>query len=92
MSLRTVHGFTVPSVHLNGTGATTLREEYAAAYDALRKAREAFASTTSNARDFYLQGDYAYQNHRNERCNALADLDRVINYVGSILEGICDQQ
>lgn len=50
MTSRTVHGFTVPSIHLNGTGATTLRDEYAAAYEALDKAVEAFVSTTCNAR------------------------------------------
>ena len=43
---------TIPTLHLNGTGKTTLRDEYAAAYDALTKALEAFASTTCNGRDF----------------------------------------
>ena len=47
---------TIPTLHLNGTGKTTLRDEYAAAYDALTKALEAFASTTCNGRDFYPQG------------------------------------
>jgi hypothetical protein len=55
---------TIPILHLNGTGRTTLRDEYAAAYDALLKAREAFASTTCNGRDFYPQGPDAYYKAR----------------------------
>jgi hypothetical protein len=91
MSLRTVHGFTVPSVHLNGTGATTLREEYAHAYEALNKAIEAFVNTTCNARDFYVQDQCAFDKARHERAEALDQLRKSQHYVGSVLMGICDQ-
>jgi len=82
---------TIPTIHLNGTGATTLRDEYAAAYDALKKARKAFASTTCNGRDFYPQGDDAYYKARDERAEAFAALDQALRYVGDVLMGICDQ-
>jgi hypothetical protein len=82
---------TIPTIHLNGTGATTLRDEYAAAYDALKKAREAFASTTCNGRDFYPQGSDAYYQARDERIAAFAGLEQAITYVGAVLMGICDQ-
>ena len=82
---------TIPTLHLNGTGKTTLRDEYAAAYDALTKALEAFASTTSNARDFYPQGANAYQLHKQERNKALAELRSAKLYVEEMLAGIIDQ-
>lgn len=82
---------TIPTLHLNGTGATTLRDEYAAAYDALKKAREAFASTTCNGRDFYPQGADAYYKARDERAEAFDHLDKAIRYIGDVLMGICDQ-
>jgi hypothetical protein len=82
---------TIPTLHLNGTGRTTLRDEYAEAYDALLKAREAFASTTCNGRDFYPQGPDAYYKARDERIAAFAGLEQTIKYVGEVLMGICDQ-
>jgi hypothetical protein len=82
---------TIPTLHLNGTGRTTLCDEYAAAYDALLKAREAFASTTCHGRDFYPQGPDAYYQARRERDAAMESLDAAITYVGEMLMGICDQ-
>lgn len=83
---------TIPTIHLNGTGFTTLRDEYAAAYDAIGKAVEALASTTSNGRDFYPQGTDAYYKHRDERTEAFTKLREAHAYVGEVLMGICDQR
>jgi len=82
---------TIPTIHLNGTNAAALRDEYAAAYDALKKAREAFASTICNGRDFYPQGCEAYYKARDERAEAFDHLDEAIRYMGDVLMGICDQ-
>ena len=82
---------TIPTLHLNGTGATTLRDEYAAAYDSLGKAIEAFASTTCNGRDYYPQGAGAYDQARRERTEAFSRLREAQAYVGQVLMGICDQ-
>jgi hypothetical protein len=82
---------TIPTLHLNGTGKTTLRDEYAAAYDALTKALEAFASTTCNGRDFYPQGPDAYYQARDERSEAFGHIEAARKYVGEVLMGICDQ-
>jgi hypothetical protein len=46
---------TFPTLHLNGTGKNDLRDEYAAAYDAIDKAIEALAAATLNGRDYYPQ-------------------------------------
>jgi alkyl hydroperoxide reductase subunit AhpF len=83
---------TVPTVHLNGTGFTNLRDGYAAAYDAIDKAIEALAKAELNARDFYVQGPGAYCEARKERDLAFAKLRSARKYVGEMLVGICDQK
>lgn len=83
---------TIPTIHLNGTGFTTLRDEYAAAYDAIGKAVEALAATTCNGRDFYPQGVDAYYRARDERTEAFTKLREAHAYVGEVLMGICDQR
>jgi len=82
----------IPTIHLNGTGFTTLRDEYAAAYDAIGKARDALAEATLNGRDYYPQPDGAYYKARAERDEALDKLSEAHQYVAEMLAGICDQQ
>lgn len=82
---------TFPTLHLNGTGKITLRDEYAAAYDAIDKAIDALAAATLNGRDFYPQGPSAYYQARNERDAAFEQLEKAKQYAGEMLAGICDQ-
>lgn len=82
---------TIPSVHLNGTGGATLRDEYAAAYDAIDKAIQALGNATCNARDYYVQSTESYYSARDQRREALGKLLDVKDYVGQILAGVCDQ-
>lgn len=82
---------TIPTVHLNGTGGTTLRDEYMAAYEAIGKAVDALVTATCNARDFYPQGSDAYYKARDERAEAFDKLRQVQHYVSEILMGVCDQ-
>lgn len=82
----------IPTIHLNGTAFTTLRDEYAAAYDAIEKAIDALASATLNGRDFYTQPDGAFYKARDERQAALDKLREAHQYAEEILAGICDQQ
>ncbi len=83
---------TIPTVHLNGTGFTTLRDGYAAAYDAIDKAMEALGNAELNSRDFYVQQPGAYYQARAERDAAFAKLHEAHDYVGEMLAGICDQK
>lgn len=83
---------TVPTIHLNGTGFTTLRDEYAAAYDAIDKAIDALVKAELNGRDYYPQGPDAYYKARDERQVALDKLREAHQYAGEMLAGICDQQ
>ena len=83
---------TIPTVHLNGTGFTNLRDGYAAAYDAIEKAIDALANAELNGRDFYVQSPAAYSQARTERDEAFLKLRAAHDYVGEMLAGICDQQ
>jgi len=83
---------TIPTIHLNGTGFTDLRDGYAAACDAIDKAIDALAKAESNGRDFYPQGPDAFYQHRQERQAAFDNLCAAHAYVGEMLIGICDQQ
>lgn len=83
---------TVPTVHLNGTSFTELRDSYHRAYDAVQDAKELFANATCNARDFYPQGPDAYSAARRERDEAFAQLDAAQRYIEAVLIGICDQE
>jgi hypothetical protein len=82
---------TFPTLHINGTGKTNLRDEYAAAYDAIDKAIDALAAATLNCRDYYPQADGAYYQARSERDAALDQLRKAHEYAGEMLAGICDQ-
>ena len=83
---------TVPTVHLNGTSFTSLRDGYANAYDAIEKALSALAQAELNGRDFYVQGPVAYSQARAERKTALDSLWSAHEYAGEMLSGICDQK
>lgn len=83
---------TIPTIHLNGTSFTDLRDGYAAAYDAIDNAIDALAKAELNGRDFYPQGPDAYHQARRERDEAFRQLRATQEYVGQVLMGICDQQ
>lgn len=48
-----------PTVHLNGTSATSLLEQYTAARDALAVAHQAINQAAPHRRDYYPQGPAA---------------------------------
>lgn len=81
----------VPTIHLNGTGAKTLREEYEKAYYAIQAAIDALSEATLNGRDFYPQGDNAFYEARDQRKEAFSCLFAARDYAGKIVEGINDQ-
>ena len=70
----------LPTIHLNGTGAKSLVDEYHAVYQAIDKASEALVAATCNARDFYPQGDTAWQQAQDERAEMLSKLAEVQAY------------
>ena len=71
---------TLPTIHLNGTGAQNLEEEYRAVRRAVSAASDALQAATCNARDFYPQEPGAWQRARDERAEAFRLLQLVSNY------------
>ena len=71
---------TLPTIHLNGTGADTLQQEYRAVRKAVDAAAERLTSATCNARDFYPQEPGAWQRARDERAEMFRLLQQVSEY------------
>ena len=71
---------TLPTIHLNGTGADTLQREYRAVRRAIAAAADALAAATCNARDFYPQEPGAWERARAERAEAFRLLQQVSDY------------
>ena len=72
--------YALPTIHLNGTGAKSLADEYHAVYQALDRASDALEAATCNARDFYPQGGDAWQQARDERAEMFRKLAEVQTY------------
>lgn len=60
---RTLEGrmLVAPTIHLNGTDAMSLYNDYDAAAQAVREALRKLTQAAPNARDYYPQGDRAFQ-------------------------------
>jgi hypothetical protein len=71
---------TLPTIHLNGTGAANLEREYRAVRLAINAAVEALERATCNPRDFYPQGPEAYEQARDERHGAFHLLAQASDY------------
>lgn len=71
---------TLPTIHLNGTGADTLEQEYRAVRHAIAAAADALQAATCNARDFYPQEPGAWERARAERAEAFRLLQQVSDY------------
>ena len=72
---------TLPTIHLNGTGAANLEAEYQAVRQAVRAAENLLQAATCNQRDFYPQEPDAWQRAQDERAEAFRLLQLVSNYV-----------
>lgn len=81
---------TLPSIHLNGTSPETLLNEYEDVCTALSKAVEALEKATCNPRDFYVQGDGAWQKARDERTAMFQKLKEVQDYANAWAERASD--
>ena len=71
---------TLPTIHLNGTGADSLCQEYRAVRKAIAAAADALQAATCNQRDFYPQEPGAWEQARAERAEAFRLLQQVSDY------------
>ena len=83
--------YALPTIHLNGTGAQSLADEYHAVYLATSQACEALAAATCNARDFYPQGDGAWKEAQDERADMFSKLAEVQLYAAAWMNKASDQ-
>jgi hypothetical protein len=70
----------LPTIHLNGTGADSLQQEYHAVRMAIAAASDALVSATCNLRDFFPQGPAAWHTAQAERAEAFRLLQLVSDY------------
>jgi len=75
--------FTLPTIHLNGTGAADLEAQYRAVRLAISEVIRLLGHATCNARDFYPQGTGAYEKAVKERGQAFEHLSAAAEYVGA---------
>ena len=80
-----------PTIHLNGTGATTLIAGYEDALAAMRVAIEKMADAGPNARDYYVQNLAAFTQARQEHQARLTALRQVQDDMMTLL-GACQDQ
>jgi hypothetical protein len=81
----------IPTVHLNGTAGEVLRDQFATALEATRKAIDAICDAGPNARDYYVQGHDAALVAKREHEGRLTALKSVRDDLAAIVEGIQDQ-
>ena len=80
------HRYASPTIHLNGTGAQALADEYRALWQAAERAMVALSAATCNVRDFYPQGSGAFDQARLEREMVFRKLAEVQAYAQSWME------
>ena len=69
---------TRPTLHLNGTPALRLFEEYDEMRGALREALDVFVGSGPNARDYYPQGESAIYAAQREHADRIARIRSVL--------------
>ena len=81
----------VPTVHLNGTAGEVLRDQYAAAAEAVQKAIDAACDAGPHSRDYYVQGPDAGLAAQREHEARVKALKTVRDELAAITEAIQDQ-
>ena len=81
----------IPTVHSNGTTGEVLRDQYAAAAEAVQKAIAVVCDAGPNSRDYYVQGPDAGFTAQREHEARVKTLKAVRDDLVAIMEGIQDQ-
>lgn len=80
-----------PTVHINGTSANSLQEQYVAAITAVRVALQALADATPHPRDYYVQDPDGFQQARTEHLDRLKRLMAVEDELSMLLQAVYTQ-
>ena len=74
-----------PTVHLNGTSKERLERSYQDAYAAVLRAEYAIEKIEFNQRDYYPQGDAAWETAKEQMQKVAAHLEAVQCFLGEII-------
>lgn len=80
-----------PTMHLNGTSASALAEQYQRASDALYDAIRALEECAPNARDYYPQGPQTFAQVQKEHAERVQRVRSVRQEVYALLEHCNDR-
>lgn len=83
---------TKPTIHTNGTHPKDLLEENMKAWRTVNEAVEAVSKAGPNARDYYVQGDTAFEKARKEHRARIGKLVEVADELMGLLEHLADNQ
>jgi hypothetical protein len=81
-----------PSIHLNGTPAERLLDQYCDAGKAIRQAIDALNDARPNPRDYYPQGDNAYATAAKEQEARLDKLREVLADMVALADYVQEEQ
>ncbi len=81
---------TIPTIHLNGSSKESLVKDLKNAHTAIRNAIDALRETAPHGRDYYLQGDKAFEKARNEHCERVVKLEAVKKEIIHIYMKVAD--
>ena len=77
-----------PTVHLNGTAAEVLTQQYVVAAQAVRDAMAAHAEAWPNGRDYYPQGPEAAQRAQDQAEERRSKLAEVLEELEELAFGV----
>lgn len=84
-------GLAVPTIHLNGSGKKNLTEQLENAVIALNNALDALQQAAPHGRDYYPQGDDAYNLAARQHRSRIESLHLVQNELKDIWERIVNK-
>jgi len=81
-----------PTIHLNGSLAKTLEDDYRAAAILVRDALDAVERTAPNGRDYYPQGPDAFCEAEAEHCDRVGALAKIYAELEALIIAIMDRE
>lgn len=82
----------IPTIHLNGTSPDVLLKQCDTVGKALREAMDALESAAPHPRDFYVQGDNAFNEALSEYSHRKATLQQILKDYQAMHLGLRQQQ
>ena len=79
-----------PIVHINGTAASSLLDDYWGCYRSLCEARKKLRQTAPHARDYYPKGVKAFHEAEKEHYSRIEKISAVIKELEKICEFLQD--